>query len=256
VEDPREKGGAGPVGGIAPIPPYPTDPVQENPFPEDSPGHKIWQAATIAAERDQLHFRSYLIALPPPNNYEEIEERFIKSTVVQFEIWAKRDIAVVCDHETARYCAKRFHETVESKLKSFLENPPPQVRLESFLPKLRQRLLSVAEYWSALALNRAIPPKPDESGGRDATAAGAARRGRKPRCPVNGEKLKWYRKRCKMSQGDLAEKLEVDLSTIQRGESGRAWEEDTFIAAAQVFAGLLNERVTPEDLKIPQKLQK
>jgi len=80
--------------------------------------------------------------------------------------------------------------------------------------------------------------------------------GRKP-CPlVNGKRLKEYRKLCGMTQEQLAEKCEIGLSTIQRGEAGEGWGEESFKAVAEIFTALLNRPITPEELKEPQKLQK
>ena len=75
--------------------------------------------------------------------------------------------------------------------------------------------------------------------------------GRKPGFLVDGEKLKAYRGATK--QAELAERSGYNLSTIQRGESGGLWSEETFKAVAVALTTKTGKIVTAADLKKPQK---
>ena len=82
----------------------------------------------------------------------------------------------------------------------------------------------------------------------------ADRPGRKARSRVDGERLKGYREKLKMTQEDFVDRCDVELRTIQRGERGEGWETDTYEAVAAGISRMLGsagfgETVTPEDLQ-------
>jgi DNA-binding XRE family transcriptional regulator len=87
---------------------------------------------------------------------------------------------------------------------------------------------------------------------QDQAATESVNRGGRPKgTPVNADKLRESRELADLTQEGLAKECEVSLSTIQRGEAGERWDEDTFTKVA----GVLNTRtgknnpVSPKDLK-------
>ena len=71
--------------------------------------------------------------------------------------------------------------------------------------------------------------------------------GRKPGIPIDGAKLKTYRKRIKISQEKLAEECKLAVATIQKAERGLALDSGTLDVIVKKLRGL-GQIVTAEDL--------
>jgi hypothetical protein len=81
-----------------------------------------------------------------------------------------------------------------------------------------------------------------------AIANAMAKKGGRPEGQlVDGRKLREYRG--KLSQEEFAEKCDVSLATIQRGEAGAPWTDRTFDDVAKTITLLIGKPVTSEDLK-------
>ena len=73
------------------------------------------------------------------------------------------------------------------------------------------------------------------------------RGGRRLGVLVDGAKLKQYRGN--LSQLEFAEKCDVSVDTIQRGEAGARWSDKIFTVVAETISQLSELIVKPEDLK-------
>ena len=77
------------------------------------------------------------------------------------------------------------------------------------------------------------------------------RRGRRLGAEVDAAHLKQFRG--DLSQVEFAEKCDVSLDSIQRGEGGGRWSDKTFEAVAATITILTGKSVKPEDLKNRRK---
>lgn len=76
----------------------------------------------------------------------------------------------------------------------------------------------------------------------------AAISGRKPGLPIDGAKLKTYRKRIKISQEKFAEECNLAVATIQHAEADSALGNRTRDVIAKTLTKLLRHPVTEKDL--------
>jgi hypothetical protein len=76
-------------------------------------------------------------------------------------------------------------------------------------------------------------------------------KGRPKSVPVDAEKLRAYRS--EFSQEDFADKCDVSLATIQRGEDGACWSEGAFSKVADAISVLTGKTVRPGELQKRQK---
>jgi len=104
--------------------------------------------------------------------------------------------------------------------------------------------------WRARSWEREAAAAP-EKGGPPGAQAARKNVGRRAGTKVDCQKLRLYRG--KWSQQDFAEKCDVSLTTIQRGEVGGRWGDGTFDKVADTITKLTERRVTPEDLKNSRK---
>jgi DNA-binding XRE family transcriptional regulator len=87
---------------------------------------------------------------------------------------------------------------------------------------------------------------------QDQAATESVNRGGRPKgTHVDGKKLREFRELADLTQEGLAKECEVSLSTIQRGEAGERWDEDTITKVAGVLSTRTgkNNPVSPKDLK-------
>lgn len=127
------------------------DPVDGNPFPEDDPRHKVWNAATRAAEEQILHFTSQYT---PEIALSENENFLHRLTLTKFDAWARRGIPVVWSDGIMRNYDQWLVSYADSWLTEvhrFYERQPPPFSIEDSLRDLRAQLARRVQHWKAKA---------------------------------------------------------------------------------------------------------
>ncbi len=71
------------------------DPVDGNPFPENTPQHQVWSEATRRAAEDLCRLNSRAVRGTPQCTAETYVSWVIELIVGKFDIWAKRGVHVV-----------------------------------------------------------------------------------------------------------------------------------------------------------------
>ena len=166
--------------------------------------------ATEAMSQWKDHLKSLLRRLGVPVNLDEDEQLW-------FRLWAAIRPMSIPDEELRHLSLFEVAGLLEQEVWKL------------------ERLAAIMDrtYAPAPAVGR--PPKSRKTGGRPCGT------------PVNGEHLRELRG--KLTQADLAEKCGLKVHTIQRGESGKGWDRETYRMAAKGLTETCGRKVSIEELK-------
>jgi DNA-binding XRE family transcriptional regulator len=106
--------------------------------------------------------------------------------------------------------------------------------------KRELRIRALHAVADSLNTDQTIQPSPEET-------KKAKTGGRPSGTLVDGPKLQEWRGG--FTQEDFAEKCGVSVATIQRGEAGGRWDQDTFDKVAETIGMLTEKPITSQDLK-------
>ena len=126
------------------------DPVEGNPFPENTQQHQVWSEATRRAEEDLCRLNSQALRGTPQCTAGPYASWVIELIVGKFDIWAKRGVHVVWSDSVARAYDEWLFNYAQVWLESATRTSSPiLVDVESLVNELRLRLMERMEYWKA-----------------------------------------------------------------------------------------------------------